>query len=156
MDRTTRTRPAVGRAAAGIAAVAALVGLVSGCGDAADDAAVTTAPTGTHSTPTESADAAQGRVFTADPTITRPHAVPFTTWTPVGADRIAIGFETGSPECYGVDVSVTESAQAVVVELRSGARADAAGRMCTMIAVFGTLEVPLSSPVGERAVLSAV
>jgi hypothetical protein len=74
----------------------------------------------------------------------------------VADDRIAVNFQTGSPECYGVDASTTETDSTVTIELRSGTRADATGRMCTMIAVFGTLEVPLKAPLGNRQVLSAV
>ncbi|WP_054816280.1 hypothetical protein [Nocardia arizonensis] len=148
MDRTPSARTA--------AAIAALIlGLsVAGCGD--DGARPPASPSAANSTPTRDPAASDGRVFTADPTIVGAHPIPFTMWTPVGADRIAVGFQTGSPECYGVDASVRETDKTVVVELRAGTRADAVGRMCTMIAVFGTLEVPLKSPVGDRMVLSAV
>ncbi|WP_306306527.1 hypothetical protein [Nocardia vinacea] len=108
------------------------------------------------STPTEGTPADAGRMFVADPTIVGAHPIPFTSWSRVADDRIAVNFETGSPECYGVDAGVTETDSTVTVELRSGTRADAVGRMCTMIAVFGTLEVPLKAPLGSRQVLSAV
>ncbi|MEU1984122.1 hypothetical protein [Nocardia sp. NPDC019395] len=109
-----------------------------------------------HSTPTEDPGADPGRIFTADPSIVGAHPVPFTSWTRVAEDRIAIHFETGVPECYGVDASVTESETTVTVELRSGSRADSTDKMCVMVAVFGTLEVQLDAPLGNRQVLSAV
>ncbi|MET8651670.1 hypothetical protein [Nocardia aurea] len=129
---------------------------VAGCGASDDDsAAPPTSGTATPSTPTENSGQNQGRPFTADPTIVGAHSIPFTSWTRVSEDRIAVDFQTGAPECYGVDAEVTESSKTVVVELRSGKRADAVGKMCTMVAVFGTLEVPLKTSLGDRLVLSA-
>ncbi|MGI5222957.1 hypothetical protein [Nocardia sp. CA-290969] len=107
------------------------------------------------STPTEDPGADPGHLFTADPSIVGAHPVPFTSWTRVAEDRIAVHFETGVPECYGVDASVTETETTVTVELRSGTRADSTGKMCVMMAVFGTLEVQLATPLGNRRVLSA-
>ena len=63
-------------------------------------------------------------------------------------------FTTGSPECYGVHAHRAETTETVTVELRAGSLPEAVGRMCIMIAVFGTLEVPLQSPLGDREVLS--
>ena len=58
---------------------------------------------------------------------------------------------------YGVDARVVaETAESVTVEVRTGARPDAASRSCIMIAVTGRLEVSLPSPLGQRLVLSAV
>ncbi|WP_280437462.1 hypothetical protein [Nocardia carnea] len=108
------------------------------------------------STPTEDPTADPGQMFTADPTIVGAHPIPFTSWTRVAEDRIAVHFETGVPACYGVDASVTETATTVTVELRNGTRADATDKMCVMMAVFGTLEIQLEAPLGERRVLSAV
>ncbi|WP_280400988.1 hypothetical protein [Nocardia carnea] len=108
------------------------------------------------STPTEDPAADPGHMFTADPSIVGAHPVPFTSWTRVGDDRIAVHFETGVPECYGVDAAVTETESTVTVELRSGTRADSTDKMCVMMAVFGTLEVRLDAPLGNRQVRSAV
>ncbi len=47
-----------------------------------------------------------------------------------------------------------ETAEAITVELRGGTRPDAVGRACIAIALSGTLEVPLASPIGDRQVLS--
>ncbi|RJO77160.1 hypothetical protein D5S18_08795 [Nocardia panacis] len=107
------------------------------------------------STPVQDTGAGLGRDFTADPTIVGAHAISFPSWRKVAEDRIAVNFQSGAPECYGVDASVTETDKSVTVELRSGTRPAAVGRMCTMVAVFGTLEVPLKSPLGQRQVLSA-
>ncbi|MFD4404296.1 hypothetical protein ACFWPH_16215 [Nocardia sp. NPDC058499] len=107
------------------------------------------------STPTEDPTADPGQMFTADPSIVGAHPIPFTSWTRVAEDRIAVHFESGVPECYGVDASVTETETTVTVELRNGTRADATDKMCVMMAVFGTLEIQLDAPLGERRVLSA-
>lgn len=128
------------------------------CGSSDDDAALpnTASNTAAPSTPTEDAGANTGRPFTADPTIVGARPASFTSWTRLAENRIGVNFESGAPECYGVDATATETATTVTIELRLGTRADAVGRMCTMIAVFGTLEVPLQAPLGTRQVLSAV
>lgn len=113
------------------------------------------APAKTPATPPEDPGADPGHLFTADPSIVGAHPVPFTSWTRVAEDRIAIHFEAGVPECYGVDATATEDDSAVTVELRSGTRADAVDKMCVMMAVFGTLEIQLDAPLGGRQVLSA-
>jgi hypothetical protein len=150
MYRMSGVRPAA-------VAVALFVGLaVTGCGGSDNGGAQEkTTTSSAKTTPTEGKPADAGRMFVADPTIVGAHPIPFTSWSRVADDRIAVNFEIGSPECYGVDASVKETDSTVTVELRSGTRADAVGRMCTMIAVFGTLEVPLKAPLGNRQVLSA-
>ena len=96
-----------------------------------------------------------GVVFTNDPSIVDPHAMPVESWSRIGAgDVLALNFTTGTPECYGVNALVQETAENVTVELRGGTRPEALGRACIAIALFGTLEVPLQSPVGDRQVLS--
>ncbi|UAK34664.1 hypothetical protein K8O92_12950 [Nocardia asteroides] len=147
-----------GRAATAVAVVLACL-TATGCGGSDDNAkppqASATSTAEPH-TPIEDPRGNQGNEFTADPTIVGAHPIPFRSWTRLADNKIAVNFETGSPECYGVDATVTESGSTVTVELRSGSRAEAVGRMCTMIAVFGTLEVPLKEPLGDRTVLSAV
>lgn len=108
------------------------------------------------STPTEDPAADPGQIFTPDPALVGARPIPFTSWTRAGDSRIAIHFESGVPECYGVDTTVTETDSTVTIELRSGTRADATDKMCVMMAVFGTLEVTLDAPLGDRQVLSAV
>jgi hypothetical protein len=98
---------------------------------------------------------APGVVFTNDPSIVDPHPMAVESWSRVGAgDVLALHFTTGTPECYGVNAGVHETAENVTVELRGGTRPEAVGRACIAIALFGTLEVPLQSPVGDRQVLS--
>lgn len=141
------------------AAAAASIGLaVTGCGDSKDtggQAKSSTAATSATSTPTEAPNGQIGRPFTADPTIVSPHSISFDSWTRLAPDRIAVNFQTGSPECYGIDATVTETSSSVTVDLKSGTLPTAVGKMCTMIAVFGTLEIPLKAPLGDRKVLSA-
>ncbi|OQS12654.1 hypothetical protein B0T36_24105 [Nocardia donostiensis] len=134
--------------------------VVAGCGGSetdpgAETSTITTVTTSTTapSTPPEDSNAQPGRLFTADPTIVDAHPIPITSWTRIGEDRIAVHFETGVPECYGVDYTLTETDTAVTVELRGGTRADAVGKMCVMMAVLGTLEIPLDAPLGDREVL---
>jgi len=90
--------------------------------------------------------------FSARPDLVDAHPVPIAGWSRVGNDRIAVHFETGTPECFGVDATVTESDDAVTVALSGGTLPEARDRMCIMIAVAGTLEVPLQSPLGDRVV----
>ena len=96
-----------------------------------------------------------GAVFTNDPSIVDPHPMPVESWSRVGAgDVLALHFWTGTPECYGVNATVQETSDRITVELRGGTRPDAVGRACIAIALSGTLEVPLGSPIGDRQVLS--
>ena len=96
-----------------------------------------------------------GPVLTDDPSIVEVHPMPVESWSRTGDDRaLAVHFWTGTPECYGVNAAVTETAEDVTVELRGGTRPDAVGRACIAIAVSGTLELPLGSPLGDRKVLS--
>ncbi|MFE2961605.1 hypothetical protein ACWCW7_01185 [Nocardia tengchongensis] len=140
------------------AAAATLIGLtITACGNSDNGGGSTTSTgaTSTTATPTEAQNGQTGRAFTADPSIVSPHGIPFDSWTRIAPDKIAVNFQTGSPECYGVDASVTETSTTVTVDLKSGTRPDAVGKMCTMIAVFGNLEIPLKAPLGDRKVLSA-
>ena len=147
-----------GRRRAGAAAVALLAVLIAGCGKSNDGATqpnTSTSATEAESAPTEQAEAQSGRPFTVNPAIVGPRPIHFDSWTRVAPDRIAVNFQTGSPECYGVDAGTTETDSTVTVELRAGTLPEAVGRMCTMIAVFGTVEIPLKQPLGDRKVLSA-
>ncbi|MGQ4598318.1 hypothetical protein [Nocardia sp. R6R-6] len=153
MDR----KPA-GRSVAAVAVALACL-TATGCGQSKDTGTQpnpSTTQTAAPSTPVEAPKGAQGTVFTADPTIVGARPITFQSWTRLADNKIAVNFQTGTPECYGVDATATETGSTVTVELRSGSRADAVGRMCAMIAVFGTLEVPLKAPLADRTVLSAV
>lgn len=90
--------------------------------------------------------------FSARPDLVGAHPVPISGWSRAGDDRISLHFETGTPECFGVDATVTESDDAVTVTLTGGTLPEARDRMCIMIAVAGTLEVPLQSPLGDKVV----
>lgn len=96
-----------------------------------------------------------GVVFVDSPAIVDAHPMPADSFSRVrGDDAVAVHFTTGTPECYGVHATVTETAETVSVELLSGTLPEAAGRACIMIAVSGTVEVPLAGPLGDRQVLS--
>lgn len=146
-----------GRRLLAASAAAGLLSLgVTACGDTEttgeQSKSSTTAAAAT--TPTEATQGQIGRPFTADPTIVNPHPLEFDTWTRIAPDKISVNFQTCAPECYGVDATVTETGKSVTVALRSGTRPDAVGKMCTMIAVFGSLDFQLKSPLGDRTVLS--
>ncbi|MEN3316949.1 MAG: hypothetical protein V7643_350 [Mycobacterium sp.] len=105
--------------------------------------------------PPEAPDA-EGVVFTDNPSIVDPYPMPIESWSRVGNDRaVAVHFTTGTPACNGVHATTQETADAVTVKLSGGSLPAVAGRMCIMLAVTGTLEVPLQSPLGDRQVLSA-
>ena len=96
-----------------------------------------------------------GVVFSDNPTIVDAHRIPAESFSRVPGDHaVAVQFTSGTPECYGVHATVAETAQTVDVELQSGALPEMAGRACIMIAVSGTVEVPLGSPLGDRQVRS--
>ncbi|MGF0320448.1 hypothetical protein [Nocardia fluminea] len=141
------------RYTAAAAAVAVLIAPLTACGSS-ETPAPQPDTSNTDSRP-EDPNPGIGQPFTADPTLVNPHPIPFTSWNRLSDNKISVNFQTGNPECYAVDATVTETAEAVTVALRSGTRADSVNKMCTMNAVFGTLEIPLSSPLGSRQVLDA-
>lgn len=141
------------RFTAAAAATAVLLSPLTAC-SSSDDAAPQSNTTTASARP-EDGNASLGHRFTPDPTIVDPHPLTFTSWTRLGDNMIGVNFQTGNPECFGVDATVTESDTAVSVALRSGTRADAVGKMCTMNAVFGTMEITLKSPLGNRQVVDA-
>jgi hypothetical protein len=97
-----------------------------------------------------------GLVFTDNPDIVDPHPMRAESYGRLADDRaIALHFTTGTPQCYGVHAAVQETAETVTVELRGGTVPAAVGQACIMIAVSGTVDVPLQSPLGARAVLTA-
>ena len=96
-----------------------------------------------------------GVAFVDNPAIFDPHPMLAESWSRVAGDRgVAVHFTTGTPECYGVHATVAETAETVTVELRGGALPEAIGRACIMIAMSGTLDVPLQGPLGDRQVVS--
>ncbi len=95
-------------------------------------------------------------VFTDTPVLVDWHPAVIESWSRVaGDDAVAVNFTSGTPACSGVHATVEETADAVTVDLQGGTLPEAFGRMCIMLAVFGTLEVPLQAPLGDRRVLSA-
>ena len=98
----------------------------------------------------------EGVVFTDNPSIVDPRPVPVESWSRVSDDRaVAVHFTSGTPACNGMHATTRETADAVTVTLTGGPLPAVPGRMCIMLAVTGTLEVPLQSPLGDRQVLSA-
>ena len=115
---------------------------VAACGNGSTEAPpLPQAPTPTDAT-----------VFTARADLLDPHPVEITSWTPAGTDRIAVHFETGTPECYGVDATVTETDTSVTVEVQGGTLPEAADHMCIQVAVPGVLELALRTPLDDRTV----
>ncbi|MCT7661514.1 hypothetical protein [Mycobacterium deserti] len=96
-----------------------------------------------------------GAMFTDNPAIVDAHPMPVASWSRFADDRaLAVHFTTGTPQCFGVHATTRETADTVTVELRSGTLPEAVGRACIMIALEGTLQVPLQAPLGDRRVLS--
>jgi hypothetical protein len=82
--------------------------------------------------------------------------MPIESWSRVGNDRaVAVHFTTGTPACNGVHATTIETADSVTVALAGGSLPASVGRMCIMLAVTGTLLVPLQTPLGDRQVLSS-
>jgi len=97
-----------------------------------------------------------GVVFTDNPAIIDPHPMRIESWSRAPQDNaVLVHFTSGPPECTGVHATVQETPETVTVDLRGGTPPDAVGRACIMIALRGTLEVPLQAPLGDRKVLSA-
>ncbi len=97
-----------------------------------------------------------GVVFIDNPTIVDSHPMQVESWSRAAADNaVNVNFTSGTDTCYGVHATVQETEQTVTVDLHGGTLPEATGRACIMIALFGTLEVPLQAPLGDRQVLSA-
>ena len=97
-----------------------------------------------------------GVVFVDNPAIVDPHPMRVESWSRVAGDNsINVSFTSGTDTCYGVHATVQETEQTVTVDLQGGTLPEAVDRACIMIALFGTLDVPLEAPLGDRQVLSA-
>ncbi|MCV7278731.1 hypothetical protein H7J88_03605 [Mycolicibacterium flavescens] len=97
-----------------------------------------------------------GVVFTDNPAIVDPLPMRAESFSRVADDRaVAVHFTTGTPQCYGVHATVAETPETVTVDLRSGTLPEAVGQACILIAVAGTVDVPLQNPLGARQVLTA-
>jgi hypothetical protein len=98
---------------------------------------------------------AGGFEFVDDPLLVNARPARIEGWSRADRpDAVAVHFTSGTPECFGAHATVTETPESVTVALTTGTRADAVDRACIMIALFGTLEVPLQGPLGARGVLS--
>jgi hypothetical protein len=92
--------------------------------------------------------------FTDNPSIVDSHPLRVESWSVAGEDALQLRFTTGTPECFGVHAVVHETPQTVTIELHGGTLPEAAGRACILIAVFGSLDVQLQQPLGDREVIS--
>ncbi|MEU9805864.1 hypothetical protein [Mycobacterium sp. NPDC050853] len=132
--------------------------LLAGCGDRGLDtptaAADTPGATAT-STPSENPPMDGATVFEDDPRIVDSRPVPFDIWSrsPDG-NAVIVHFTSGTPQCHGVHATVHETDDAVEIALRGGTPPEAVDKMCIMIALQGSLVVPLESPLRDRRVLS--
>ncbi|MEV0945452.1 hypothetical protein [Rhodococcus sp. NPDC049939] len=103
--------------------------------------------------PSEVPDQEFGTVFVPRPDIVQANPTPFESWSRTEGDNIAIHFVTGTPACYGADATVVETDSSVNVSLRTGILPEAADKMCTLVAVFATMEIQLQQPLGDREVI---
>lgn len=95
-------------------------------------------------------------VFLDDPAIVNAYPTRPQAWSRLPGDTgVRLYFTIGTPECYGVTATVSETPEQVIVDLRTGTRPAAVDRACIMIALSGGLDVPLNNPLGDRQVLSA-
>ena len=118
-----------------------------GAGTAAAAPVVTTLP--------ERPDSGGTTQFTDTPSLADARTQTIESWSrPLDADAITVHFTTGLPACHAVHAEVQETPDIVAVKLRSGTPPQSEGRVCAMIGVVGSLEVPLGAPVGDRAVVS--
>jgi uncharacterized membrane protein len=99
---------------------------------------------------------AEGVVFKDNLSVVDPRPMAVESWSRVSNDRaLAVQFTSGTPACNGVHATTSETADAVTVTLTGGSLPTQPRRMCIMLAVTGTLVVPLRSPLGDRQVFSA-
>ena len=97
-----------------------------------------------------------GVMFIDNPAIVDPHPMRVESWSRVAGDNsINVNFTSGTDTCYGVHATVRETDETITVDLQGGTLPEAVDRACIMIALFGTLEVPLEGPLGDRRLLSA-
>ncbi len=98
-------------------------------------------------------------VFTASPRAMtdRPQSIPVACYRVTGNARIEVGFiMPPGPQCFAVEsVEVTESADAVSLELRVGGIIDPLGA-CPEQELPWSVLVELNTPIGDRQVLDAI
>lgn len=140
-----------------IMAILCLV-LLAGCGTRGFDtpaaSADTSDPTATAS-PSEMPPVGTPTVFEDNTRIVDSHPLRFDAWSrPPDGNSVIVYFTSGTPQCNGVHATVQETDDTVEIALRGGTPPEAVGKMCVMIALQGSLEVPLENPLGDRRVLS--
>lgn len=87
----------------------------------------------------------------------RPESIPIECYRVTGDARIEVGFRMPpGPQCYQVEsVEVTESGDAVSLELRVGGIIDRLGA-CPEEELLWSVLVVLNDPVGDREVLDVI
>ncbi len=131
----------------------ALAALALAVGVSGPLATAEASPSPTHPVPESAADPHR-LVFTDEPGVVDTHPLALESWSRTAGDAVTLNFTLGSPRCYGVHATAQETDDVVTVTAVGGTRPDAVGLMCTMEAVSGAVEVPLSAPVGDRQVLA--
>lgn len=104
--------------------------------------------------PTESDDSPAGTEFANRVDIVGSRTTVFESWSEVDEYTVAVHFVTGTPECYGAYSTVVENDSTVAITLHTGSLPEAVDKMCVLVAVLGTLDVPLSAPLGDRRVVN--
>lgn len=136
-----------------VPAVLSLV-LLAGCGERGLDTP-TAAAEPTRATPTEVPPVASTSVFADDARIVDSRPMTFETWSrSPDVNAVVVYFTSGTPQCHGVHATVLETDDAVEIALRGGTPPEAVNKACILIAVQGSLTVPLANPLGDRRVLS--
>lgn len=80
------------------------------------------------------------------------HQLQWESWSSPGGDLVTVEFWNGTPECYGADVEVTETAENVTINLFVGTKPEARDMACIAIAVYTAVQVELAAPLGDREV----
>ncbi|TFV59421.1 hypothetical protein E4P42_08400 [Mycobacterium sp. PS03-16] len=94
--------------------------------------------------------------FTDRADIVNTTSLAFDGWSRLPeTNSIRVYFVAGTPSCYGVHATTTETPDAVTVHLSEGLLPEAADRLCSAKAVLGATTITLDAPLGDRAVLSA-
>ncbi|QCH26196.1 hypothetical protein [Mycobacteroides salmoniphilum] len=128
--------------------------LLVGCGDRGLDTPRATADTSA-ATPTEIPPDTSSVVFQDDARILGSRPMTFDTWSrSADGNAVIVHFTSGTPQCHGVHAAAHETDDAVEIALRGGTPPEAVGKACILIAVQGSLSVPLDNPLGDRRVLS--
>jgi len=97
-----------------------------------------------------------GSPGTSEPTPkqTNPMGVVINSYHAYDADSLAINYTIGVPECYGKigEPVVEETARSVTVTLTRIPPRQNEDRVCIEIALLKTVDIELSSPLGDRVV----